>query len=291
MKNKIIRSLRENLPSLRGVTSEDLEVVQERAYRLLIAPPWFVKWIPADDELGQNEIKVDQTVLQGWESVAPRLLHVLHLEDGVIGCWEWLDGDDLRYHWRDLLPRAFAKLGRFHLAHRYSGEVFSLVTQEVYGSPKELLEAEYQLLCSYHGERMAREAKPYFSLLLEVGFPTQIHGDLHPGNIRLHAGDVRLVDWGYSRRSLNLFDLSYVEAIRQEPVDLEEWWIITPEESLGVLSAYGAVVGVPAEKMLQVQHAVMVWAKLWAYHNSVRHGNKSAAERSRQQIVQVLGLS
>ena len=291
MKNKIIWALREKLPSLRGITSKDLEVVQAQAYRLLIDPPWFVKWIPADDALGQNEIKVNQTVLQGWESVAPRLLHVLHLENGVIGCWEWLDGDDLRYHRRHLLPRAFAKLGGFHLAQRHSGKVFSLITQEAYESPKELLEAEYLLLCSYHRERISQKAKPYFSLLLEAGFPTQIHGDLHPGNIRLQAGEVRLVDWSYSRRSLNLFDLSYVESIRQESAGLDEWWIITPDESLEVLSAYGTVVGVPAEKMFQVQRAVMVWAKLWAYHNSVRHGNKSAAEKSRQHIIHVLGFS
>lgn len=291
MKSKIIRALRESLPSLRDVTSKDLEVVQNQAYCLHIEHPWFVKWIPANDELGHNEIEVNQTVLQGWKSIAPRLLHVLYLEDGVIGCWEWLDGGDLRYRWRDLLPQAFAKLGRFHLAQRCDGKVFSLITQDAYETPKELLEAECQILCSYHGERIARKVRPYFSFLLETGFPTQIHGDLHPGNIRLHAGEIKLVDWSYSRCSLNLFDLSYIESIEGDSIGLDEWWTITSDEASKVLAAYVAMVGVPAEKMFQAQRAVMLWAKLWAYHNSVQHGNKPVAEKCKRQIVQMLGIS
>jgi len=49
----------------------------------------------------------------------------------------------------------------------------------------------------------------WFDEVLHAGPPTYIHGDLHVGNVYLDAGRVGFVDWGLSRTSTHLRDVSY----------------------------------------------------------------------------------
>ena len=270
-----------------NITEESLEPVQEHAYHLRATPPLFVKWISNDDILGQNEIKINRAAFQNETNIAARLIHTVQLADGVIGCWEWLTGSDLRKMHRNHLPEAFAQLGHFHAKHRHNQVVYSLITQKAYDTPRELLAAEHQFLCSYHDAEVVQRAKPMFSWL-EAGFPTQIHGDLHPGNLKLHEGKVRFLDWGYSRSSLNLFDLGYIETIRFDVSNENEWWTITPQEAPAVLAAYYVAVGKPVENIDQIHRAVMLWAKLWSYYNCVRYENEVAAERCKRHINHIL---
>lgn len=284
IESKIIQALQKQKPRLANITEKLLKPIQERTYHLCTAPPLFVKWISKDDVLGLNEVRVNQTLLQDQESITPRLIQIIELDDGVIGCWEWLAGSDLRNNYRNYLPQAFAQLGSFHKAHRHHQGVYSLITQQEYDTTRELLEAEHRLLCAYHEVEIVQKAKPFFSLL-EIGFPTQVHGDLHPGNIKLHAGKLKFIDWSYSWRSLNLFDLSYVETIRFAEAEENEWWIITPEEADQVLSAYYEAAGMLVENIHQVHRAVMLWTKLWTYYNSVRFEDAISAERCKRQIA------
>jgi hypothetical protein len=49
----------------------------------------------------------------------------------------------------------------------------------------------------------------WFDEVWHAGPPTYIHGDLHVGNVYLDAGRVGFVDWGLSRVSTHLRDVSY----------------------------------------------------------------------------------
>jgi len=49
----------------------------------------------------------------------------------------------------------------------------------------------------------------WFDEIWHAGPPTYIHGDLHVGNVYLDAGRVGFVDWGLSRTSTHLRDMSY----------------------------------------------------------------------------------
>jgi len=49
----------------------------------------------------------------------------------------------------------------------------------------------------------------WFDEVWHTGPPTFIHGDLHVGNVYLDAGRVGFVDWGLSRTSTHLRDVSY----------------------------------------------------------------------------------
>ena len=49
----------------------------------------------------------------------------------------------------------------------------------------------------------------WFDEVWHAGPPTFIHGDLHVGNVYLDAGRVGFVDWGLSRTSTHLRDVSY----------------------------------------------------------------------------------
>jgi thiamine kinase-like enzyme len=283
IKDKIIQALKQKRPEFANIDAQYLEHVQEHAYRLHTAPSYFVKWIPNDDRLGQNEILVNQTILQKSTISTPRLEFTIKLEEGWIACWEWLDGTDLRYQHRDYLPQAFSQVGCFHAQLRHQQTVYSLITHQRFDTIKELLKDELKFLCAYHDDSVVLQAKTAFSLL-ELGYPTYIHGDLHPGNIRLAGKSLRFVDWGYCISSLNLFDLGYVETIHFGGAEENEWWNIPPNEAKTVLPAYFEASGMNRNNIDQIQQAVMLWSKLWSYHNCVRNDKKVEALKCRQDI-------
>lgn len=287
IESKIIQAIRGKRPGFANITEQHLEPIQDKVYRLWTTPSYFIKWIPDNDRLGQNEIWVNQTILQKEDALAPCLIFTIRLDEGSVAGWEWLEGIDLRHQHRDYLPQAFAKLGQFHANQRHEGVVYSLITRQGYNTPKELLESEHKFLCTYHDDEITRKAMSAFSVL-EAGYPTYIHGDLHPGNIHLTGKGIRFVDWSYSISSLSLFDLSYVETICFEATDGNEWWSITPDKSKKVLPAYFDASGLEEDHIDQILQAVMLWTKLWAYYNSIRLENKSVAIKCKQQIRQLI---
>ncbi len=242
----------------------------------------FVKVIPHGDPIGMNEIVVNQTLLTRDDLPVPRLILTTGVGDATLACWEWLEGGDLRTGSRHLLPEAFALLGRFHLARRHTGPVFSPTTHTAHGSIRELLDAERAVLCDGWNPDVKSACDPLFAML-EIGYPTLIHGDMHPGNLRLTERGLQFVDWGYARHSLNLFDLDYVRS-----VDLGDegpsWWTIQPAEAPAVLSAYARTCGLPFAGVLQAHHAVMLWGELCGHYNAMRKGDRKGAAQARQKV-------
>ncbi len=281
----VLRQALRQVPALRGEWA--FEKLGENIYRLEQGERrFFAKWIAADDERGRNELEINRTVLRRAGLPVPALLHVLPAGQGRLALWEWVEGGDLRQEGRDLLPQAFRLLGRFHADRRHTGPLFSPATGQTYPSVRSLLQGEAAAL----GALLPPSYRPRcaeFLLRLECGYPTLIHGDMHPGNLRRAPDGLRFVDWGYARPSLNLFDLDYIRS-----VDLgdaaDEWRHIRPAEAEQILPAYFEAAGLGGYDPGAVHRGVMLWAALWAHAGLTRAHDFTAQKVCRQRIARLL---
>lgn len=267
------------LPS--PVTATDLVLLQERVYQLRSGPEhFFIKWIADDDPKGLHELAINQVLVDQHQLATPRLLFTARCATGTVAGWEWLTGDDLRHQHRDWLPTAFAMLGRFHQAHRYDGPLVSPTTEQRFGTIRQLLDAELDFLGGWYiveQDTIKARCREMWRTL-EAGYPTLIHGDLHPGNLRLTAQGLFFVDWSYARQTLNFFDLDYVQSIRLPGETEQPWWLIPPTAA-AVLPAYFAACGLAHLAPEPVHLAVMAWNELRNHY----HGCQRYDAQQRQQ--------
>ena len=63
LETKVVEALKIKIPELDQEGICRLEIIQENIFHLHTHPPYFVKYIPDDDRLGENEIWVNQTIL------------------------------------------------------------------------------------------------------------------------------------------------------------------------------------------------------------------------------------
>lgn len=256
-----------------GAPPYTLERLQENVYCLRSAAQrLFLKWILADDWHGHNEIRVNRKLQATPFYPAPRLLFSVAVNQATLAGWEWAAGTDLRLRQREALPRAFAALGRFHAEHRNSEAVCSPETYAQYPSVRAMLRAELTVLTAGLERAVTGKCAEAFGRL-EDSYVTCIHGDLHPGNIRVTARGVQFVDWGYATNSLNLFDLGYVRRHAEQELDGTEWWHIRPCESDAVLAAYFAECDMGELDWGPLQLAVEVWSTLYAFRNALTRQN------------------
>jgi len=278
--DRIVNVLRNTQGQLALQPGFGLTPVQENVYLLVHGgQAYHVKWIPADDKLGRNEVRVNQTVLRDCSAPAPRLLFVTETDGGLVAVWEKLDGADLPTDNRQALPEGFRVLGRFHLAQRCGGPVHSIVTDKDYATIGEMLRDELELHCSplVDGQSVQQTCAPVMTAL-DSGFPTFVHGDVHPGNIITNSSGIYFIDWAYAHRGVNLLDLDYVESIELESDGKTlPWWTIGPAEAGPVLSAYFEACGLSHLDIRNVHRAAMLHAQLRSHTNASRHGNASGA--------------
>lgn len=269
-----------------------LQQVQENTYRLQdrTGQVFFVKVILPGDSLGQNELRANQQALAHSTLPTPRLLRVVHTPQAEIACWEWLEGEDLRLRGRERLSQAFARLGEFHASQRFVGPLTCPLDGRVYASLPALLDA----IASYAPPDL-REACVVRLCLLEAGYPTFIHGDMHPGNLRWQPGEggepaaLYFVDWGFACPSLNLFDLDYIHSVTLDPPEeVDTWWNITPAEARDVLPAYFAACGLGNLNPWEIQRSVMLWALLRSHYNASQNDDAPAAELAHRRIENLL---
>ena len=248
---------------------------------------FFAKWIACDDRRGQNELEINRTVLEETSLPAPKLLRVLPAGADRLAVWEWVEGDDLRSKHRERLPEAFRRLGEFHASRRVKGPVSSPITGETYETVEAFLQGETRALCMDLSPAQ-REACARILQRLSCGYPTLIHGDMHPGNLRLAPSGLMFLDWGYTRQSINLLDLDYVHSIPIRPPETD-WWIIQPEEAEGVLAAYFSTCGLPDAETREIHFAIMVWAALWNLYNSRQptEDARTLAQRRLEYLLEV----
>ncbi|MEZ0396619.1 MAG: phosphotransferase [Anaerolineales bacterium] len=281
----VLRQALRRLPALKGDWT--FEHLGQNAYCLQQGGRrFFAKWIADDDERGRNELEIYRTVLRRADLPTPALLHVLPAGPGRLALWEWLDGEDLRQEGRQLLPQAFRLLGHFHAAQRHTGPLSSPVTAQVYASVADLLQGEAATLAALLPPSF-RQPCADFLMRLTCGYPTLIHGDMHPGNLRRVAEGLYFVDWGYARRSLNLFDLDYIRSLDLGD-QITEWWHIRPEEAVHILPAYFEAAGLSACDCWAIHRGVMLWSALWAHFNLARAHDLAAQKTCRQRITRIL---
>jgi len=280
-----------NAPDLDLPEPLEFTSIQENAYCLHTSRgDFFLKWFAHNDPIGQNELAVNQKILPGSPIAAPRLLFVQAAPGGKLAAWPWLKGSDLRSGQRGLLVQAFTQLGRFHAARRHIGAVYSPVTHHAYTSVPDLLSADLQVLCSGFSEAVWAACRQHFTRL-EAGYPTVIHGDMHPGNIYQTADGLWFTDWGYALSSLNLFDLDYIECCEPVQPGTRSWWSITPQEAESILPAYFDACGMGGVDHHRLQRAVMVYNELRSHANARKHRDEAARIESAARVKALLGLA
>ena len=277
----------EAVPSAWGACT--LEWVSEYVYCLRTADgqQFFIKYLADDDRYGQNELRVNRTLLATAELATPQLLFAVDVRGGTVVCWTWATGADLRHQHRERLPEAFAQLGCFHLAHKNSECVFSPVTHEAYVSIAALLDAEWTTLSGYVGPENRALCAVAFSRL-RVGFGTTIHGDMHPGNLRWSQAGFQFVDWGFALNSLNLLDLDYVHSVPGLEAEADEWWTISSAEAAAILPVYFDACGMSAVDWRPIHLAVMARSMLYARCNALNNDDAAGAGRSLRNLGLVL---
>lgn len=281
---EIIDLLKQNsLPEFDELETGDLVQVQENIFRMKSGNrSFFIKLIPNDDIYGRNEIRVNQEVLAKANIPVPCLVCVSGSEKTLLACWEELEGFDLRNRNRELLPNAFSIIGNFHALQRHTQAVYSPTTHQPFASISEMLEAEADFLCSFINNIPKRKVGSIFSLL-EVGYPTFIHGDLHPGNIFYTNSGLQFVDWGYGISSLNLFDLVYIQSMSLQDSETP-WWVIVPSEAGKILPDYFEACGLGGLNYMEIHKAVMLWSELGSHYNSIKNNNQTGTEVCRKNI-------
>ncbi len=239
----------------------ELEPVKEHVFRLTSGTDrYLVKWIDGTAGSGHDEVAANRTWLSHDDIAAPRMVAAIDVDDGVVACWEWLDGDDLRAKDRDRLPEAFAALGRFHDRRRHDGPVVSPLSLEAFGTVGELVAAEIDRLVPLVDASLRSRCAQRLRRLAQ-GYATVIHGDAHPGNIILAPRGLHFVDWSLARPSVNVFDLDYLDSVPLEPPMPVGAYMPLPEAT-AILHAYAAGCGMPAVDIAGVHVAVMLWRDL-----------------------------
>ncbi len=207
----------------------------------------FVKLAPLDEGhrqmigaigMGEREVQLFRDVAGGIDLLVPRCFHaaadgdlfVLLIEDLAARSCDFSNGS-----WgigADAAAGALAELARFH-AHfeadaardavapwlrepeRGPGsEVTSQLMRMVLDANADKLTEPYRTIGELYVEHHA-----WFHELWHTGPQTLLHGDLHIGNVFLDAGRVGFIDWGLSRASTHLRDVSYFLTMS---VDIEE---------------------------------------------------------------------
>jgi Ser/Thr protein kinase RdoA (MazF antagonist) len=248
---------------------------------------FFIKWITNQDAHGQNELRTARVFPQ-WANVpAPRLLFEKKVKGGVLAGWEWIEGHDLRARDRDRLPEVFARLGEHHLAMRNEGRLASPLNQMRFNRVGELLDSETDRLTAPFDPEIRARCRAVIARL-EDGYPTLIHGDMHPGNILLSGEQIYFVDWSYACNSLNLLDLDYIHSLPVQSSD-PSWAVINPAEAALALPAYFRAAGLAHLDPFKTHQAVMVWNLLRTYENGVKNGYRAEVITTREQLFDLLG--
>ena len=275
-----------------GLPGGDLaaRVIQENVFQVRVGGrDFFVKWIASGNAHGQNELRIGRAFARLKSIPAPRMLFEQAVVGGVIAGWEWIQGRDLRERNREHLPQAFACLGEMHRQMRNSSEITAPLGSARYATVREMLAAEtHRLAAPFEAPIQARCLA--IVARLDVGYPTLIHGDMHPGNILLEGEHVWIVDWSYACNSLNLFDLDYILSMPLAETG-PAWTVIRPEEAGLVLEAYFRAAGMEKVDIARVHQAVMVWNLLRNYENAILNGYRAEAQLTREQLVNLLGVS
>ena len=271
-KEKIRQLLSDNLPEYAPSSISEICPIQRNSFRVDHA---FLKWIPDDDHKGNNEIRKYREILDTDDIHIPDLLSIIPTPGGVLGVWKWLEGEDLRIANRERIPQAFEMLGRYHRKRCKVEQLESDITHKKYGSISDLLDSELESIWTFADDSLKCKCRRSLAVL-ENGFPTHNHGDVHPGNMVFSEGYIYFVDWGYSHFGFNFSDLSYLWDNNICSDCPDGWWMIKGDEAEKSMKAYLESVGQSEQSARDIMLAVMLRNQLHSYANAI--GNELEEE-------------
>lgn len=278
------------MPDIAPNSVSEIERIQENSFRIYRqVDSIFLKWIKHNDIKGQNEIQKYLNSLNPDEICIPRLLGQIRNEDGILGVWEYLDGSDLRENNRSRIPEAFRALGAFHLRHVSQTGAESEITNSIHASISDMLDYEVRIISKISSDSMIQDCRDILRIL-ESGFVTLTHGDIHPGNLILSRDRICFVDWGYSRYTLNFSDLGYLwdrDICNEVP---EGWWMIK-EAARDSLQTYLDAIEKGSLSLRELMLAVMIRSQLYSYSNAIRNELKDAIIGCRKRLNCLIRVS
>ena len=276
-KENIRLLLVENLPDYAPESISQIHPIQRNSFHIQhMYRPTFLRWIPYDDDKGNSEIQKYNEILDANDIFIPEFIGSITAPGGVLGLWEWLRGTDLREANRHKIPHAFAMLGKYHKKKRKRSSLESDITREEYKSIPDLLDAEVEYLWTFSDDSMKNDCRRLLAVL-ENGFPTLNHGDVHPGNMVFSEGEIYFVDWGYSHFGLNFSDLSYLWDNNIYSDCPDGWWMIQGDEAENSIAAYLESIGLSKLPAREIMLAVMLRNQLYSYSNAIANGLEEEA--------------
>ena len=267
----------DNLPDYAPESIAQIHPIQRNSFHIQhMYRPTFLKWIPYDDDKGNSEIQKYKEILDANDIFIPEFIGSIPSPDGVLALWEWLGGTDLRTENRQEIPHAFAMLGKYHKKKRKQSSLKSDITRKEYKSIPDLLDAEVEYLWTFSNESLKNDCRRLLAVL-ENGFPTLNHGDVHPGNMVFSEGEIYLVDWGYSHFGFNFSDLSYLWDNNIYSNCPDGWWMIQGEEAEKSITAYLEAIGLSKLPARDIMLAVMLRNQLYSNTNAIANGLEEEA--------------
>jgi aminoglycoside phosphotransferase (APT) family kinase protein len=206
-----------------------------------------------------------------------RLHRCVPCDGGLIAVMEWIPGTTLREGSQDDLPAFFEQLARWHLGNAGSLPLYSRYTNLECASVEDFLSEELTLHLQMTGDRLPRDACWELLEPLALGFPTYVHGDVHPGNVMRRPGQGHaLLDPEYLHIGVNYLDLDYVDWWGLE-ADPAPWWAIRVQarESVG---AYFAALDADGRTIPKIMTAICLLTTLRSHTNAVRLGAGNCAD-------------
>jgi hypothetical protein len=206
-----------------------------------------------------------------------RLQKCIPCDGGMIAVFDWVTGATLRDAAGHELPSFFSHLAKWHQGNAGLGPVHSRFTQCDYGTLVDFLtdELDYHLRhikLNFRNEAIYSLIKP-----LSLGFPTYIHGDVHPGNIvQCENGHFVLLDPEYLHVGCNYLDLDYVDWYGVE-VDPPPWWVIKEQAKESAASYFNAL-GVASELIPAIMKAVCLLTALRSHTNAIQFDTGDSAQ-------------
>jgi aminoglycoside phosphotransferase (APT) family kinase protein len=156
-------------------------------------------------------------------------------------------------------------------------------------SIREMIESEMEAHCRHlHDGRQIKEKALPRLRILENGYPTLSHGDMHPSNVICDGSSVYFIDWANGHNGLGLMDLDRIHTVYlRTNGDYAD--IINPQESRAVLESYFRAAGIGELNIDNVQHAVMLLNQLRLHSYGVEDDYVERRVLARKNIDTLLG--
>lgn len=264
-----------------NIVPESAEVtrITEATFRVHNAerrPDLAVKAVHADTPRGTHGIREAHRRAGALADFVQTVLCIIPTGEGVLAVLNWIDGTTLRDTRRHLLPGFFSELRRWHESNRGIDGFYSPYSRQSTASIPAFINAEIDIHARNAGLLNERSQLAAQLAGLTNGFPTLIHGDVHPGNIMVSDNRFVLLDPEYVHPGINLLDLDYIN-MAPAASDSRDWWAIT-KLAKPCVDAYFRGQDIEYSEIARIMHSVRILTLLRSVTNALLYSTGTAAE-------------